>query len=95
MRAGAIVGIQDIGAAAYFGFVRDGRARRHRHRNRSRSRAAARNWYDGIRDDAFRVAERMLIVAERGRERQVHEIFRALGSLCSNDRRGRAIRSCA
>ena len=57
MATGAIVGIQDMGAAGLTStFVRDGFARRRGHRDRSRARAAARNRHDALRNDAQRIA---------------------------------------
>ena len=56
MRTGAIVAIQDMGAAGpdQLG-LRDGRARRHRHRPRPRPRAAARGGPGPVRDHAVGV----------------------------------------
>ena len=57
MSTGAVVAIQDMGAAGLTcSTLRDGFARRHGHRNRSRARAAARNRHDALRNHAQRIA---------------------------------------
>ena len=57
MQTGAIVGIQDMGAAGPdLLHLRDGRARRRGPGNRARPGAAARNRHDCLRDHAERIA---------------------------------------
>ena len=57
MKTGAVVGIQDMGAAGlHLLDLRDGLARRCRHDRRRHARAAARNRHDAVRDHAVRVA---------------------------------------
>ena len=57
MQTGAIVAIQDMGAAGLDLLDHgNGLSRRHRHRNRSRQSSAARNWHDAVRNHAQRIA---------------------------------------
>ena len=57
MKTGAIVGIQDMGAAGLTCSTCEmGSRGERRHRNRAGPRAAARNRHDALRDHAFRIA---------------------------------------
>ena len=57
MKTGALVGIQDMGAAGLTcSTSRDGQPRRRRHRDRRPARAAARDRHDALRDHALRIA---------------------------------------
>ena len=81
MRTGAVVAIQDMGAAGLTSSsCGDGLARRSGHRNRSRR--ACRSAKPGMTPYEIMLSEsqeRMLLVAERGREREVFDVFERWG----------------
>ena len=97
MQTGAIVGIQDMGAAGpHLLHLRDGQPRRSRHRNRARPRAAARNRHDALRDHALRIAGAH---AAGGRQGPRGRSLRGLPQVGPGSRRDRrrspAMASCA
>ena len=73
MKTGAIVGIQDMGAAGlHLVLLRDGQPRRRRHRDRSRPKVPQRETgmtaYEMMLSES---QERMLLVTAQGREEEV------------------------
>ena len=80
MQTGAVVGIQDMGAAGLTCSTCEmGGARRCRPRGRARPRAAARNRHVQPTRSCSGDQERMLLVAEKGREDEVLRVFEKWG----------------